>query len=343
VVIVMSSGTAADAIERVTAEVERMGCKAHRKTGEFRTVIAALGEPDSLDPSHLASLEGVESVIPIMKPFKLASREFHEGDSVVVFGGGQVPRVKVGGKHLICIAGPGFVENEDALYKTAATARTAGATVLRGAAFRRSDTPYSHRSHGEQALRWLRGCGNKLAMPVCADVSDARQVPLVERYADAFLVGPLDTQNIDLLQEIGKARKPVVLKRAPSATVQEWLLSAEYVLGQGNHDVILCESGIKTFEDSVRYSIDVSSVPVIRNWSHLPVIIDPSYATGRREWVPASAAAGIAAGAHGVLVEVHHRPQESQSEGPQALLPDSLAALNETLRTLAAILGKEFS
>lgn len=342
-IIVMQPNASQASIDRVVAEIVRMGARPHLSKGEFRTVIGAMGEETRLDQAHLASLDGVEKVVQIMKPYKLASREFHDEDSVVEIGGGSVPKVRVGGRHAVVIAGPCAVENEKMLSRIAREVRSAGATVLRGGAFKPRTSPYSFQGHGETALKWMRHCGDELGMPVCTEVMDTRQVELVEKWADAFQVGARNMQNYELLREIGKTNKPVLLKRGLAASVKDWLLSAEYILSQGNHNVILCERGIKTFEDSIRFSLDITSIPVINQWSHLPVIVDPSHAAGERQWVSAIAAAGIAAGAHGVIVEVHYCPSEAQCDGPQALLPEKFSELVQQLRQIAAIMKKDFA
>ena len=341
-IVVMTSNVPQGSIDRVVAEIEKMGCHAHLSKGTFRTVIGAVGEEGAIDASHLATLDGVEKVVPIMTPYKLASREFHEDDSVVEIGGGSVPQVVVGGSHALCISGPCTIENHDMLWTIARQVKEGGATVLRGGAFKPRTSPYSFQGLGEEALRWLRQCGDEMGMPVCTEVMDTRQVDLVVRYADVLQIGARNMQNFDLLREVGRTTKPVLLKRGLAATVKDWLLSAEYVLSQGNRGVILCERGIKTFEDSVRYSMDISSIPVARKLSHLPVIIDPSHAAGKRDFVSALACAGMAAGAHGLVVEVHYNPAEAQCDGPQALLPEQFRELMNQLRQIAAIFGKKF-
>src|ERR1051326_1398644 len=339
----MASHASEEAIARVQAEIERMGSRAHLSRGQFRTVIGAIGEEGAVDQNHLASLDGVEKVVPIMKPYKLASREFHEDDSVIEVGGGSVPTVKVGGVNAACIAGPCAVENEEMLNKIARQVRDGGATILRGGAFKPRTSPYSFQGHGETALKWMRACGDELGMPICTEVMDTRQVELIERYTDMFQIGARNMQNFDLLREVGKTRKAVLLKRGLAATVKDWLLSAEYVLSQGNRNVVLCERGIKTFEDSIRYTMDITSIPVARQWSHLPVIVDPSHAAGKRDYVAALALAGMAAGAHGIIVEVHYCPSEAQCDGPQALLPETFKELMGQLRQIAAVQKKEFA
>jgi 3-deoxy-7-phosphoheptulonate synthase len=330
-------------IDRVIQEIERMGNKAHLSRGEFRTVIGAVGEEGSLDQAHLASLDGVEKVVPIMKPYKLASREFHEDDTVVEIGGGKTPKVRVGGPHAMCIAGPCAVENEEMLNRIARHVRDGGATVLRGGVFKPRTSPYSFQGLGLTALKWMRNTGDELGMPICVEVMDTRQVEQMEPFVDCFQIGARNMQNFDLLREVGKTRKAVLLKRGLAATVKDWLLSAEYVLSQGNRSLVLCERGIKTFEDSIRYTLDLTSVPVAKQWSHLPIIVDPSHAAGKRDLVPPLAAAGMAAGAHGIIVEVHYCPSEAQCDGPQALLPEVFKDLMTQLRKIAAIFGKEFA
>jgi 3-deoxy-7-phosphoheptulonate synthase len=339
----MNSHAGQAAIDAVVSEIARMGCQSHLSQGRFKTVIGAVGEEGLIDQNHLASLEGVEKVVPIMKPYKLASREFHEDDSVVEVGGGSVPKVPIGANHAACIAGPCAVENEKMLRTIARHVRDGGATILRGGVYKPRTSPYSFQGHGEPALKWMRACGDELQMPICVEVMDTRQVEGMEKYIDCFQIGARNMQNFDLLREVGKTRKPVLLKRGLAATVKDWLLSAEYVLSQGNRGVILCERGIKTFEDSIRYSLDITSIPVARQLTHLPIIVDPSHAAGKRDYVPALAAAGMAAGAHGIIVEVHYCPSEAQCDGPQALLPEVFADLMIQLRKVAAIFGKEFS
>ena len=342
-IIVMNPNTPEASVAKVVAEIERMGSQAHLSRGKFRTVIGAVGEEGTLDQVHLASLDGVEKVVPIMKPYKLASREFHDEDSVIELGGGKVPKVKVGGSHAMCIAGPCAVESEEMLNRIARHVRDGGATVLRGGVYKPRTSPYSFQGMGMTALKWMRDCGDELGMPICVEVMDTRQVEQMEPLVDCFQIGARNMQNFDLLREVGKTRKAVLLKRGLAATVKDWLLSAEYVLSQGNRSVILCERGIKTFEDSIRYTMDITSVPVAKQWSHLPIIVDPSHAAGKRDWVPSLAAAGMASGAHGIIVEVHYCPSEAQCDGPQALLPEVFKDLMEQLRKIAGVFGKEFA
>lgn len=339
-IIVMENHAPREQIDRVTAEIKRMGLTPHLSEGTFKTIIGAVGEEGKLDQTHLESLEGVEKVVPVMKPYKLASRDFRPEDSVVHVGGKSTPVVKIGGSHAVAIAGPCAVENEEMLRRIAGHVKDAGATILRGGAFKPRTSPYSFQGHGEEALKWMRSCGDDLGMPICTEVMDTRQVDLIERYTDMFQIGARNMQNFDLLREVGRTRKPVLLKRGLAATVKDWLLSAEYILSMGNRGVILCERGIKTFEDSIRYTLDITSISVCHHLSHLPIVIDPSHCAGVRQYVPSVAMAGIAAGAHGVIIEVHYCPSEAQCDGPQALLPEVFADLVSKLKTVAEVTGK---
>ncbi|MFN4242446.1 MAG: 3-deoxy-7-phosphoheptulonate synthase [Tepidisphaerales bacterium] len=341
-IIVMERDATRAHIERVVDEITRMGCTPHLSEGRFKTIIGAVGEEANLDQNHLASLDGVEQVLPVMKPYKLASRDFRPEDSVVRVGGGRVPQVAIGGPHAAVISGPCAVENEEMLRRIAVLVKDAGATILRGGAFKPRTSPYAFQGHGETALKWMRACGDDLGMPICTEVMDTRQVELVERYTDLFQIGARNMQNFDLLREVGKTRKPVLLKRGLAATVKDWLLSAEYVLSQGNRGVILCERGIKTFEDSIRFSLDITSISVVQHLSHLPIIVDPSHCAGARQFVPSVALAGMAAGAHGVIIEVHYCPSEAQCDGPQAMLPETFAELVPKLAAVAKVHGRYF-
>jgi 3-deoxy-7-phosphoheptulonate synthase len=285
----------------------------------------------------------VEQVLPILKPFKLASREFHRDDSVVEVGGSCPPPVKpvhIGGSRLALIAGPCAVESVEVLQTIAESVKRAGANLLRGGAFKPRTSPYSFQGLGEEGLKILREVGHSQGLPVVTEVMDPRQVDLVHRYADMFQIGARNMQNFDLLKEVGQTHTPVLLKRGMSATVKDLLMSAEYILSEGNPNVVLCERGVRSFEDSTRNMLDLSAVPNVKGQSHLPIIVDPSHATGRPDLIPAMARAAIAAGADGVHVEVHSCPEKALSDGPQALLPDQFTALADDLRRLADMMGK---
>jgi 3-deoxy-7-phosphoheptulonate synthase len=301
----------------------------------LRTIIGVIGDENKLQAEPLSALPGVEQVLPILKPFKLASREFHGEDSVV-----QVGKVRIGGGSMAMIAGPCAVEGTEILDGIAQEVKAAGANILRGGAFKPRTSPYSFQGLGEDGLKILHDTGQKHDMPVVTEVMDPRQVDVVGRHADMFQVGARNMQNFDLLREVGQTRLPVLLKRGMSATVKDLLMSAEYILAEGNLAVVLCERGVRSFEDSTRNMLDMSAVPNVKSQSHLPIIVDPSHATGRPDLIPSMARAAVAAGADGVHVEVHSCPEKALSDGPQALLPAQFADLMRDIRRLAEVVGK---
>jgi 3-deoxy-7-phosphoheptulonate synthase len=334
-IIVLKPHPTPEVVQHVLERIEALGLTPHLSQGVARTIIGVIGDEEKLQVEPLQAIAGVEQVVPILKPFKLASREFHQEDSVF-----EVKGVKIGGGSLGMIAGPCAIEGETLLLEVATRVKEAGANILRGGAFKPRTSPYSFQGLGEDGLRILRDVGEQLGMPVVTEVMDPRQVDMVDRYADMFQIGARNMQNFDLLKEVGKTRRPVLLKRGMSATVKDLLMSAEYILSQGNREVILCERGIRTFEDSTRSTLDLSMVPNARGLSHLPIIVDPSHATGRPELIPAMARAALASGCDGVHIEVHSCPEKALSDGPQALLPDQYGRLMDDLRQLAELLGK---
>ena len=336
-IIVLKPGATTVEIDHVVDRIRDLGLKPHVSTGEHRTIIGVIGDENKLRAQPLQAISGVEQVIPIMKPFKLASREFTKKDTVV-----NVGKVKVGGGHLAMIAGPCAIESAEVLDEIAGPIKKAGANILRGGAFKPRTSPYSFQGLGEEGLKILRDIGQKHDMPVVTEVMDPRQIPLVEKYADMFQIGARNMQNFDLLKEIGQTQKPVLMKRGMSATVKDLLMSAEYVLAEGNPNVVLCERGVRSFEDSTRNMLDMSAVPNVKGQSHLPIIVDPSHATGRPDLIPPMALASIAAGADGVHIEVHSCPEKALSDGPQALLPPRYASLMEQIRKLADLMGKTY-
>jgi 3-deoxy-7-phosphoheptulonate synthase len=335
-IIVLKPHPSAEQIRHVVERIEALGFTPHISHGVARTIIGVIGDEEKLQVEPLQAIDGVESVLPILKPFKLASREFHEADTVI-----EVKGVRIGGGHLAVIAGPCAIEGEAILDEIAGRVRAAGANILRGGAFKPRTSPYSFQGLGEDGLKMLQAAGERHGMPVVTEVMDPRQVDLIDGYADLFQVGARNMQNFDLLKEVGRTRKPVLLKRGMSATVKDLLMSAEYVLSGGNRRVILCERGVRTFEDSTRNMLDMAAVPNVKGQSHLPIIVDPSHATGRRDLIASLALASIAAGADGVHVEVHTCPERALSDGPQALLPDQFARLMDQLRPLAELLGRQ--
>ena len=337
-IIVLKPHSTSAEIDHILERIQELGFKPHLSRGEHRTIIGVIGDENKLQAEPLQAIAGVEQVLPILKPFKLAGREFRPKDSVISVG-----RVRIGGGSLLMIAGPCAVESAEVLDEIAGHVKAAGANLLRGGAFKPRTSPYSFQGLGEDGLKILRDVGAKHGMPVVTEVMDPRQVGLVARYADMFQIGARNMQNFDLLKEVGQARKPVLLKRGMSATVKDMLMSAEYVLAEGNPDVVLCERGVRSFEDSTRNMLDMSAVPNVKGQSHLPIIVDPSHATGRPDLIPAMAYAAVAAGADGVHIEVHSCPEKALSDGPQALLPKKYAEVMAQLRRLAEVMGKTIS
>jgi 3-deoxy-7-phosphoheptulonate synthase len=335
-IIVLRPHTTSEQLDHILVRIEELGFKAHLSRGELRTIIGVIGDENQLQAEPLAAIPGVEQVLPILKPFKLASREFHAEDTTVTIG-----PVGVGAGTLGMIAGPCAIESEAVLDEIAGRVKAAGANILRGGAFKPRTSPYSFQGMGEEGLKILRAVGDKHKMPVVTEVMNPRQVDAVVRYADMIQIGARNMQNFDLLKEVGQTRKPVLLKRAMSATVKDMLMSAEYILAEGNHQVVLCERGVRSFEDSTRNMLDMSAVPNVKGQSHLPIIVDPSHATGRPDLIPSMARAAVAAGADGVHIEVHSCPEKALSDGPQALLPDQYAKLMIDLRKLAEVVGKK--
>ncbi len=336
-IIVMQSNVAESAVETVVKRIEDLGLKPHLSRGEFRTIIGAIGDETLLKPEFFAGLTGVESVMPIMKPYKLASRDFHAEDTVI-----DVGTRKIGGKHLAVIAGPCSIESADQLREAARAVADAGAGLLRGGAFKPRTSPYSFQGLGEEGLKLLQDVGGETGLPTVTEVMDVRDVELVCRYADVLQVGARNMQNYRLLTEVGHTNRPVLLKRSPSATIEELLMSAEYILAEGNRQVMLCERGIRGFDTSTRYMLDLAAVPNLQKVSHLPVVVDPSHATGRRELVAPMVLAAVAAGAQGVLVEVHAHPDQALSDGAQQLTPDAFRVMMEEVATIARTVGRVF-
>ena len=336
-ILVLRPDATPEQFEHVLQRVQEMGYTPHVSKGQHRTIVGAIGD-ENLPQAEEAfnCLAGVEQVLRIQKPFKLASREFHKADTVVQIG----KKTKVGGGHLGIIAGPCAVENFEFVDTIAGRVKAAGANILRGGAFKPRTSPYSFQGLGEQGLQILRDVGDKHGLPIVTEVMDPRQVELIGRYTDMFQIGARNMQNFDLLKEVGQTDKPVLLKRGMSATVKDLLMSAEYILASGNKQVVLCERGVRSFEDSTRNMLDLACVPNIKGLSHLPVIVDPSHATGRPDLIPSMALASVAAGADGVHVEVHCCPEKALSDGPQALLPDQYDNLMTGLRRIADAVGK---
>ncbi|XZE53325.1 3-deoxy-7-phosphoheptulonate synthase [Planctomycetaceae bacterium SH139] len=337
-ILILKSGVSEDQVTHVITRVESLGFQAHLSRGTYRTIVGIIGDESQLTPESLRAIPGVSDVIPVLPPYRLASLEAHPEPSVIDISG-----VKVGGGNLLMIAGPCSVEEPERMDRIAGLVRAAGANVFRGGAYKPRTSPYAFQGLGEEGLKILRDVGRKHGMPVVTEVTDPRNVELVAEYADMLQVGARNMQNFVLLTEIGRSQRPVLLKRGMSATINDLLMSAEYVLSQGNANVVLCERGVKGFDSCTRNLFDVAAVPVLHGLSHLPVIVDPSHATGRPDLIPPCALAGLAAGADGVHIEVHDCPEEAKSDGPQALLPQQYAALMEQIKQLAPIFHKQIS
>jgi len=329
-IVVMKVGSSQDEISRVKKRIEVGGLKAHISEGIEHTVIGVLGQvfPELRDA--LEVLPGVDQVIPVSKPYKLASREFHPRDTIVEING-----VAIGGNEIVVMAGPCAVESEEQVLATAQAVKAAGATVLRGGAFKPRTSPYQFRGLGESGLKLLAQAGKETQMPIITEVMSPDHVDLVAKYTDILQIGARNMQNFVLLDEVGKTKKPVLLKRGLSSSIQEWLLAAEYVLAQGNEQVILCERGIRTFETYTRNTMDLSAIPIIEKVSHLPIIADPSHATGKWYLVSPLALAAVAAGADGLLIEVHPNPDMALADGPQSLTFDNFRLLMSQLLPIA--------
>jgi len=338
VIIILKAQVTDAQVNHVLERVEALGLQAHLSRGTYRTVIGVIGDEEKLQVEPLAAIPGVAEVMPVMPPYKLASLEAHPQPTIVDVGG-----VKIGGGHLGMIAGPCAVESEGRMDAIAHAIRDAGANILRGGAFKPRTSPYAFQGLGVDGLKILRSVGDKYGLPVVTEVMDPRRVEAVIEYADMLQIGARNMQNFVLLTEVGQADKPVLLKRGMHATIQDLLMSAEYILSRGNSNVVLCERGIKGFDTITRNLFDVAAVPVCKGLSHLPIIVDPSHATGRPDCIPECAYAGVAAGADGVHIEVHDRPEEALSDGAQALLPDQYTDVVAQIRKLAALFDKEIS
>ncbi|HET7437796.1 MAG TPA: 3-deoxy-7-phosphoheptulonate synthase [Thermoanaerobaculia bacterium] len=334
-IIVMQKHTAEDNVERVVAELSTRGFDVHRSTGKDQTVLGVVGNVDTIDQREFELFDGVQEVVRVSEPFKLTSRTFRPEKTVVTARG-----VKVGGDEVVIMAGPCTIESEEQVFETARRVARAGARILRGGAYKPRTSPYAFQGMGVDGLKILRAAGDEFNMATISEVMEISQIEKMLPYVDILQVGARNMQNFNLLSALGQIRKPVLLKRGLSATIQEWLLAAEYIMAGGNYEVILCERGIRTFETYTRNTLDISAIPVINKLSHLPIIADPSHAVGRRDKVMPLARAIVAAGADGVLIEVHHDPEKAVCDGPQSLYPDQFARLMDELRIIVPAVGR---
>jgi 3-deoxy-7-phosphoheptulonate synthase len=336
-IIVLRSGSTDAEVEDVCRRIRAMGYTPHTIRGEVRTVIGAVGDDRGKERLRaLESLETVETVTPILKPFKLASLEVRSEPTQV-----KVGNVVIGGKKIVVMAGPCAVESREQVLEVATKVKAAGASVLRGGAFKPRTSPYAFQGLEEEGLKYLDEARCETGLPVITEVMEPDKVAVVAEHADILQIGARNVQNFSLLRKVGESGKPVLLKRGMSTSIQEWLLSAEYVLAGGNPNVILCERGIRTFETATRFTLDLNAVPVLKRLTHLPVVVDPSHGTGHWEYVEAMACAAIAAGADGLIIEVHPKPEEALSDGPQSLKPEKFAALMQRVRKVAAAMDRE--
>jgi len=338
-VVVMQEGSTEEQIQHVIDKLVAMGFDVHRSTGATHTVLGAVGALTDFDPRHIELLDGVREVVRITQPYKLASRVFRPEGTVVDVGKG----VRIGGPEVVVAAGPCAVESAEQVQAIAERVARLGAKLLRGGAFKPRSSPYTFQGLGEQGLKLLRQAADKNGLLVVSEVMDPSQISLMLSYVDVLQVGARNMQNYHLLRALGEVSKPVLLKRGMSATIEELLLSAEYIMAGGNYNVILCERGIRTFETYTRNTLDIAAIPVIKKLSHLPIIADPSHGTGRRDKVSPMARAAVAAGADGLLIEVHHDPEHALSDGAQSLYPDQFAQLMAELRIIAPAVGRRIA
>jgi 3-deoxy-7-phosphoheptulonate synthase len=337
--IVMKEGATEEQIQAVVDRVESVGCSAHISKGELLTVIGAIGDRDRVTGLGLEGAPGVDHLVPILKPYKLASTQFRKGERTVI----EVDGRRVGGGHFSLIAGPCTVESREQTLEVARTVAASGGSMLRGGAYKPRTSPYSFQGLGVEGLRFLQEAKEETGLPVVTEVMDARDLADVAEVADVIQVGARNMQNYPLLAEIGRAGLPVLMKRGLSATLDELLMAAEYVLKEGNKEVMLCERGIRTFETTYRFTLDLLAVPALKELTHLPVIVDPSHAAGRRDWVQPMSLAAAAAGADGIIVEVHNQPEEAICDGPQAIPTEVFAEYAEAVTRAAEVAGMELS
>ncbi len=334
-ILVIKNDISQKEFDEIIAKIKQLGFTPHISKGVKKTIIGLIGEQAERYKEVFESMEGVEHISEIEQPFKLASREFKEESTIV-----KVGNVEIGGKKVVIIAGPCAVESREQIINIAKIVKSYGADLLRGGAFKPRTSPYTFQGLGEEGLKYLAEAKEITGLGIVTEVMSVEQIPLVYKYADMFQIGARNMQNYDLLKEVGKTDKPVLLKRGMASTVKELLMSAEYIISRGNYNVVLCERGIRTFEDSTRFTLDLNAIPVIKSKSHLPVIIDPSHGIGIRNFVPIMAKAGIAAGADGIIVEVHTNPQEALSDGPQSIFPEQFKQMVEELKLIALAVGR---
>ncbi len=336
-IIVLKADATEQQISHIIEKAEKLGLKAHISRGTERTIVGLIGPEDVLRVTPLEVFPGVERVIPVLAPYRLVSREFKKENSIVKIN----DRVEFGGRRIPVMAGPCSIESAKGIRSIAQKVKKSGATILRGGAFKPRTSPYDFQGLGEEGLKYLAEAGREFGLATITEVMDPRDLELISKYTDILQIGARNMQNFSLLKDIGKLNKPVMLKRGISATVKEWLMSAEYILSNGNFNVLLCERGIRTFETATRNTLDINAIPLVKKLSHLPVVVDPSHATGTWELVGSGAKAGVAAGCDGLIIEVHENPEEAFSDGQQSLIPEKFDALMNDLRKIASAVSRE--
>lgn len=335
-IIVLKRDATDKQIDHIEESIRKWGLKPHVSRGVERTIIGVIGPEDLAREKPLAAFPGVESVTPVLKPYKLVSYDFRRMHSKVKIG-----NVEVGGKEIVLMSGPCSVESREQILGIAKSIKKAGAKILRGGAFKPRTSPYTFQGLGEDGLKLLAETREETGLPVITEVMDTRDLALIEKYADALQVGARNMQNFSLLKEVGRSKLPVMLKRGMSATIKDLLMSAEYILAEGNFNVLLCERGIRTFETYTRNTLDLNAVPVLKKETHLPVVVDPTHGVGIRDFIPQMALASVASGADALMIEVHNQPEAALSDGEQALMPDKFAALVKQMRAVAEAVGRE--
>lgn len=335
-IVIMKQNADEKQIENVVQKIKASGLKPHISKGEVLTIIGIIGDERKVPESQIRAMEGVGKIMPILAQYKLASRDFHPDNTIVQVGG-----VKIGRNEIIIMAGPCSVESKEQIIETANAVKKAGAKILRGGAFKPRTSPYSFQGLGEEGLKLLKHAKEETGMPIITEVMDPRNVPLVCKYSDILQIGARNMQNYDLLKEVGKCKHPILLKRGMSATINEWLMSAEYIMSEGNYNIVLCERGIRTFETATRNTLDLNAVPAAKELTHLPVIVDPSHGTGKYSLVAPMSKAGIAAGADGLLIEVHPNPEKSMSDADQTISTKRFEKLMDELRMIANAIGRK--
>ncbi len=335
-ILVIKNNITEEQFNHILEKIKELGFTPHISRGVKKTIIGLIGEQAEKYREIFEAMEGVEQISEIEKPFKLASREFKEENTIVKVN----DKVEIGGKKVVVIAGPCAVESREQIFKIAELVKKSGADLIRGGAFKPRTSPYAFQGLGKEALKYLKEVKELLKIGIVTEVMNIEQIDAVSEVADVLQIGARNVQNFDLLKEVGKIKKPILLKRGMATTIKEWLMSAEYIMSQGNYNVILCERGIRTFEDSTRFTLDLNAIPVVKSLSHLPIIVDPSHGIGIRNFVPTMAKAAVVAGADGLIIEVHHKPEEALSDGPQSILPQQFEQLMQELKKIVEVIGR---